>query len=42
LHSVCIHIEDVYLLWADLTIFFSYFLYVELRHFLSLYDIDHT
>ena len=34
LHSVCIHIEDVHLLlWADLKIFFIYFLYAELRHF---------
>jgi hypothetical protein len=34
LHSVCKHIEDVYLLlWADLTIFFFNFLYVELSHF---------
>ena len=33
-HSVCIHIEDVHLLlWADLTIFFLNFLYVELNHF---------
>ena len=43
LHSVCIHIEDVHLLlWADLTIYFLNFLYVELSHFLSLYDIDCT
>ena len=43
LHSVCIHIEDVHLLlWDDLTIFFFNFLYVELSHFLSLYDIDDT
>ena len=43
LHSVCIHIEDVHLLlWADLTIVFFNFLYVELSHFLSLYDIDGT
>jgi hypothetical protein len=43
LHSVCIHIEDVHLLlWADLTIFFFVFLYVELSHFVSLYDIDGT
>ena len=32
--SVCIHIEDVHLLlWADLKIFFIYFLYAELSHF---------
>ena len=43
LHSVCIHIEDVHLLlWADLTILFFNFLYVELNHLLSLYDIDGT
>ena len=41
--SVCVHIEDVHLLlWADLTIFFIHFPYVELSHFLSLYDIDCT
>ena len=34
LHSVCIYIEDVHLLlWADLTIVFFNFLYVELCHF---------
>jgi hypothetical protein len=34
LHSVCIHIEDMHLLlWADLSIFFFNFLYVELSHF---------
>ena len=38
LHNVCIHIEDVHLLlWADLTIFYFNFLYVELSHILSLY-----
>ena len=44
LHSVCIHIEDVHLLLrADLKKkkFFN-FLYVELSHLLSLYDIDDT
>jgi hypothetical protein len=34
LHSVCIHIEDVHLLfWADLKIFSIYFLYAEHSHF---------
>ena len=43
LHSVCIHIEDVHLLlWADLKIFFIYFLYAELSYFLSLYVMDGT
>jgi hypothetical protein len=43
LHSVCIHNEDVHLqLWADLTIYFFNFLYVELYHFLSLYVMDGT
>jgi hypothetical protein len=36
LHSVCIHIEDMHLLlWADLTIFFFNFLYVE-NHYMTL------
>ena len=36
LYSVCIHIEDMHLLlWADLTIFFFNFLYVE-NHYMTL------
>ena len=38
-----LHIEDVHLLlWADLKIFFIYFLYAELSNFLSLYVMDGT